>query len=54
MIRKRALALLTIAVAATLFLAPTAHGATLVVANKTDNTVDLVDLSAGKSVAARR
>ena len=51
MIRKRALVLLTIALAATFLVAPTVHGSTLVVANKTDNTVDLVDLEAGKSVA---
>jgi len=51
MIRTRALALLTIGLAATFLLAPTVHGSTLVVANKTDNTVDLLDLSTGQSVA---
>lgn len=51
MTRKRTMALSTIALAATFLIAPTVQGATLVVANKTDNTVDLVDLTAGKSVA---
>jgi YVTN family beta-propeller protein len=51
MIRTRAEAIVIIALAATSLLAPAIHGSTLVVANKTDNTVDLIDLSAGKSVA---
>ena len=51
MIRKRTLALSSIALVATFLVAPIVNGSTLVVANKTDNTVDLVDLAAGKSVA---
>lgn len=50
MTRSRTLLLVTLLLAVELVSLP-ALGSTLVVANKTDNTVDLIDLSAGKSVA---